>query len=1105
MAPPALQLFPPPPPPNQKKPVQQWPQRTTSRKNPTVTVSDSSPTVERRENGKSPVDLHELVIRVDSPANAAVLPPPPPPPAPGGLPRLKESKKPHIAEPRTTSHQHTSNTTSTPPLPPRAHSVSPAAAPERPQVVVSPTSSDSQVPPGTAVSPPGNVVVSPAGTNVVSATSRLTSSVSPDEKATSPALSGTTARSPTSPPPMRSMFPQYNPGLPLDQQPYKPTQSSPTHIPMSKISRPLYSPTKYTPYANLEHGDEVNMPAPTPYYTPASMLDSLWDATNGQGVPVVQTFTLQMHRHPASKSNTEPQISFGPTPSQPFYTLSHTDIPPGPGEQENDDDDDEHELIIRRHHPTKPTNVPVTHLTLSPTPTMSKTRAGRDPDPASIITTIYPKLAALNALDIASNSPAAAHIAAFDPDATSDAAQRLAEDVLRGTAERECCALVWTRGTSTLPPQHNPSTKSPGTYALHHPTLGVFAISHEGDTSPGLSPVLGSLPFSSRAPSPALTRGNNKPTTITISHPSLTPGTPLAKLDFGADTLVLNISAFLSFSNPYLIDVLVSAILAVALAEEKRLRKAIAFAAPPQGVGMPYSFSTAPGLSVADESKVKRKRLFKFMKSKAGVKAVLPPSHMYKSAPGSKGDLAPAGVVDKEMLGGVEMGSVTAPPHFDGPGREVVGKVGDEERMPFVTRTIVTVLGVGFKTVVWVLSVTFKIVAGVVTKFEMPTELEELVEFLHHGNTQIRQIAAENLVGYSQAQPSIFKTGELTPVKDLKLLVKDYPPIAKNALTILINISDDKEVLENLVKDEAFMETLLLRITNQKEPNANELAMLLANLAKSDAILTLLTLKRAVPSPLSTSANAMDQLMDCFVKGAAGSYNKDADYDYLSYLFADIAKHASGRTYLTTPQPHDKNTIPLTKLQVFTTHPSHTRRLGVASTLKNVAFHLPAHPILLSLPSSSPSHNTTTSSLLPYILEPLMGSEEYPDSDTEGMHDELQLLPPDKQRESDLQIIKLHLETLMLLTTTRAGRDELRGRKVYPVVRELHLAVEDEGVREGCDRFVQVVMRDEEGEEGEGEGEGEVSKRVEDVESGGVVEKGEGEEDDEDDEVIEVL
>lgn len=35
-------------------------------------------------------------------------------------------------------------------------------------------------------------------------------------------------------------------------------------------------------------------------------------------------------------------------------------------------------------------------------------------------------------------------------------------------------------------------------------------------------------------------------------------------------------------------------------------------------------------------------------------------------------------------------------------------------------------------------------------------------------------VATENLVPYSKTQPQIFKTGQLTPVKDLKVLVKDY-------------------------------------------------------------------------------------------------------------------------------------------------------------------------------------------------------------------------------------------------------------------------------------------------------------------------------------------
>ena len=50
-------------------------------------------------------------------------------------------------------------------------------------------------------------------------------------------------------------------------------------------------------------------------------------------------------------------------------------------------------------------------------------------------------------------------------------------------------------------------------------------------------------------------------------------------------------------------------------------------------------------------------------------------------------------------------------------------------------------------------------------------------------------------------------------MKDLKLLVKDYPTIAKNALTILVNISEDAEVLKSLADDGEFLENLLKRVT----------------------------------------------------------------------------------------------------------------------------------------------------------------------------------------------------------------------------------------------------------------------------------------------------
>ncbi|KAG9228261.1 DNA-binding protein-like protein HGH1 [Amylocarpus encephaloides] len=385
----------------------------------------------------------------------------------------------------------------------------------------------------------------------------------------------------------------------------------------------------------------------------------------------------------------------------------------------------------------------------------------------------------------------------------------------------------------------------------------------------------------------------------------------------------------------------------------------------------------------------------------------------------------------------------------------------------------------------------------------MPTPLEELVDFISHGNTQLRQIAVENLVPYSLSRPAIFKTNQLLPVKDLKLLVRDYKQIAKDAATILINLSTDREVLEFLAGDKEFVSTLLRRVTNPAEPNANLMAMLLANLVKWDDLKYILALERHAPKDLQSSENAIDQLLDLFVKGADGTYNKDADFDYLSYVFADLAKHEEGRKYFLARQDYD-GVVPLTKLIVFTEHKSDIRRRGVASTIKNVAFEIDSHPSFLSEDEIN---------ILPYLLLPITGNEEYEEEDTMSMLEDLQLLQPDKQRDSDPTIIQTHVETLMLLTTTRQGRDIMREIKVYPIIRETHLRVEHDEMREACERLVQVLMRDEEGEEKVDEGMTALSRTVKPAQgkvfpglqgNWASQEQEKGEDDEDDDQIVEV-
>ena len=81
------------------------------------------------------------------------------------------------------------------------------------------------------------------------------------------------------------------------------------------------------------------------------------------------------------------------------------------------------------------------------------------------------------------------------------------------------------------------------------------------------------------------------------------------------------------------------------------------------------------------------------------------------------------------------------------------------------------------------------------------------------------------------------------------------------------------------------------------------------------------------------------------------------------------------------------------------------------------------------------------------------------------MPDELQLLEPTKTREPDSKIRLILVEALLLLTQSRPGREHLRQKRAYPVVRNMHKAETDTDVLDRVDRLVNMIARDEEDSE----------------------------------------
>jgi hypothetical protein len=213
-------------------------------------------------------------------------------------------------------------------------------------------------------------------------------------------------------------------------------------------------------------------------------------------------------------------------------------------------------FTVRKYSPTFPSSSQVAQLTVP------EHISGNTPD-KDHSTTIFPQAAALAAIASISNSPQARSIATFDPTASSPEAARMAQDAVAVAFSRYCCDLV----------QRSRHADALGAvtahYDLRHPMLGTCAVTVTKSHAPG-----------------SMTGPRAK---ISFHHPSATPAAVeadtlnLAFLDFANDACVLDIPGLLALDTRWVVDTVLTALLAVAVIENDALVKEITtFAAPPK-------------------------------------------------------------------------------------------------------------------------------------------------------------------------------------------------------------------------------------------------------------------------------------------------------------------------------------------------------------------------------------------------------------------------------------------------------------------------------------------------------------------------------------------
>jgi Domain of unknown function (DUF383)/Domain of unknown function (DUF384) len=202
-------------------------------------------------------------------------------------------------------------------------------------------------------------------------------------------------------------------------------------------------------------------------------------------------------------------------------------------------------------------------------------------------------------------------------------------------------------------------------------------------------------------------------------------------------------------------------------------------------------------------------------------------------------------------------------------------------------------------------------------------------------------------------------------------------------------------------------------------------------------------------SLLEIDENFLDRLVATFTRI---DFNKhQQNLHYLAAIFSNLSQTSTFRSLIAKSE-----TRILPRLLPFIHHESSIiRRGGIAGLLKNICFDSTLHEWLFS----------EDVDVLPFILLPLAGPEEFDDETNDKLPIELQYLDASKTREADADIRSMLLESLGQLCATRKGRNYLRDKCAYEILRELHKFEDsnegDERALRICEDVVDILIKTE--------------------------------------------
>ena len=273
---------------------------------------------------------------------------------------------------------------------------------------------------------------------------------------------------------------------------------------------------------------------------------------------------------------------------------------------------------------------------------------------------------------------------------------------------------------------------------------------------------------------------------------------------------------------------------------------------------------------------------------------------------------------------------------------------------------------------------------------------------------------------------------------------KTSEALAKDGAMALINLSADPEVALMLLKDEDLhlVRDLWGLIVDKDSAVADPACMTLSNLTKEKVSCDL------VLGALEASGITMERLV--FVFCQEGYNAKGAKLHYLGPFLSNLSQLGRVRDAVL-----DRDGCVIQRLLPYTEYKaSKVRRGGIVGTLRNCCFNPDHHEWLLS----------DEVDLLPRLLLPLAGPtpDDLDPEDVERLPLDLQYLDEDKEVEADADLRKMLLEAITQLCATKKGRETIRGKSTYFILKQLHKEEKDKTVRLACENVVDILIKKEE-------------------------------------------